>query len=91
MVVLNEHGGHGGNEAAPTASALIKRYFELKREDASATIAASTALPMMPVRAAPPPPAPAQRPPPVQEEVPPEPAASPSVAQVPSVPSEGAR
>jgi penicillin-binding protein 2 len=40
VVVLNEHAGHGGNEAAPTASALIKKYFELKREDANATIAA---------------------------------------------------
>jgi penicillin-binding protein 2 len=90
VVVLNEHAGHGGNEAAPTASALMKKYFELKREDANATIAASTALPVMPVRPAPPPPAPALRPPPVQEDLP-APAASPSVAQVPSVPSEGAR
>jgi penicillin-binding protein 2 len=90
VVVLNEHAGHGGNEAAPTASALIKKYFELKREDANATIAASTALPVMPVRPAPPPPAPALRPPPVQEDLP-APAASPSVAQVPSAPSEGAR
>jgi penicillin-binding protein 2 len=87
VVVLNEHAGHGGNEAAPTASALIKKYFELKREDANATIAASTALPVMPVRPAPPPPA--LRPPPVQEDVPAAtPAAAPSVAQVPS---EGAR
>jgi penicillin-binding protein 2 len=91
VVVINEHAGHGGNEAAPTASALIKKYFELKREDANATIAASTALPVMPVRAAPPPPAPVLRPPPVQEELPPSPATSPSVAQMPSAPSEGAR
>ena len=41
VVVLNEHGGHGGADAAPTASAIIKKYFELKREDANATIAAS--------------------------------------------------
>jgi penicillin-binding protein 2 len=85
-VVLNEHGGHGGLDAAPTAAAVIKKYFELKREDANATIAASTALPVMPVRPAPPPPA--MRPPPVQEELPPAADAAPSVAQVPS---EGAR
>ncbi|HVP62879.1 MAG TPA: penicillin-binding protein 2 [Myxococcaceae bacterium] len=89
VVVLNEHGGHGGNEAAPTASALIKKYFELKREDANATIAASTALPVMPVR--PPPPPPTPRPPPVPEELPVTPAAAPSVAQVPAAASEGAR
>jgi penicillin-binding protein 2 len=34
IVVLNEHGGHGGSDAAPTAAALFKKYFELKREDA---------------------------------------------------------
>ncbi len=89
VVVLNEHGGHGGMDAAPTATALFKKYFELKREDANATIAASTALPVMPVRPVPPPPAP--RPPPVPEEAPPAPAAAPSVAQVPAAPSEGAR
>ena len=89
VVVLNEHGGHGGMDAAPTATALIKKYFELKREDANATIAASTALPMMPVRPAPPPPAP--RAPPLPESVPASPAEVPSVAQVPSAPSEGAR
>jgi penicillin-binding protein 2 len=33
VVVLNEHGGHGGAEAAPTASALIKKYFELKNAE----------------------------------------------------------
>ena len=89
VVVLNEHGGHGGLDAAPTATAIMKKYFELKREDANATIAASTALPMMPVRPAPPPPLP--RPPPVQEDVPPLAEAAPSVAQVPTAPSEGAR
>ena len=40
-MVLNEHGGHGGAEAAPTAMAVIQKYFELKREDANATVAAS--------------------------------------------------
>jgi len=90
VVVLNEHAGHGGNEAAPTASALIKKYFELKRQDTSATIAASTALPVMPMRPTAPPPAP--RPPLIPETLPPEPAIAPSVAQVPAnVPSEGTR
>lgn len=37
VVVLNEHGGHGGSDAAPTAMALLKRYFELKQEDSGAT------------------------------------------------------
>ncbi|MEN9800037.1 MAG: hypothetical protein RL653_3734 [Pseudomonadota bacterium] len=32
VVVLNEHGGHGGTDAAPTAMAVFKRYFELKGE-----------------------------------------------------------
>jgi penicillin-binding protein 2 len=89
VVVLNEHGGHGGMDAAPTATAVMKKYFELKREDANATIAASTALPTMPVRPAPPPQT--SRPPPLPESVPPEPEAVPSVAQVPTTPSEGAR
>ncbi|HSP20635.1 MAG TPA: penicillin-binding protein 2 [Myxococcaceae bacterium] len=89
VIVLNEHGGHGGLDAAPTASAITKKYFELKREDASATIAASTALPVMPLRAVPPPPAP--RPPPVQEEMPALAPGAPSVAQIPTTPSEGAR
>jgi penicillin-binding protein 2 len=89
VVVLNEHGGHGGMDAAPTATAVMKKYFELKREDANATIAASTALPTMPVRPAPPPQT--SRPPPLPESVPAEPEAVPSVAQVPTTPSEGAR
>jgi penicillin-binding protein 2 len=33
VLVLNEHSGFGASNAAPTASALVKRYFELKRED----------------------------------------------------------
>jgi penicillin-binding protein 2 len=36
IVVLNEHGGHGGSDAAPTAMAIFQRYFEAKREDATA-------------------------------------------------------
>lgn len=33
IVVLNEHGGHGGSDAAPAAMAIIKKYFELKQSD----------------------------------------------------------
>jgi penicillin-binding protein 2 len=35
VVVLNEHGGMGGSDAAPTGMAVIKKYFELKQEDAN--------------------------------------------------------
>lgn len=33
VVVLNEHGGHGGSDAAPAAAAIIEKYFELQRLD----------------------------------------------------------
>ncbi|NTX13329.1 penicillin-binding protein 2 [Myxococcus sp. CA051A] len=36
VVVLNEHGGHGGVDAAPTAMAVIQKYLDLKKLDASA-------------------------------------------------------
>jgi penicillin-binding protein 2 len=36
IVVLNEHGGHGGADAAPTAMAVIQKYFDLKKQDATA-------------------------------------------------------
>jgi penicillin-binding protein 2 len=84
VVVLNEHGGHGGLDAAPTATAIIKKYFELKREDASATIAASTALPLMPLRPIAPPPAPRQVLPPVPEDPVPAPTPVLPVAQAPA-------
>jgi len=58
VVVLNEHGGHGAAEAAPTASAIIRKYFELKRSDANASIAATASLPRGPLPAPPPAPAP---------------------------------
>ncbi|ATB27148.1 penicillin-binding protein 2 [Melittangium boletus] len=35
VVVLNEHGGHGGVDAAPAGMAVIQKYFELKKEDAT--------------------------------------------------------
>lgn len=36
VVVLNEHGGHGGVDAAPTAQAVLRRYFDLKKTDGQA-------------------------------------------------------
>ncbi len=36
IVVLNEHGGHGGSDAAPTAMAVFQKYFDLKKLDATA-------------------------------------------------------
>jgi penicillin-binding protein 2 len=36
VVVLNEHGGSGSSDAAPTAMAVIQKYFDLKKEDEAA-------------------------------------------------------
>jgi len=36
VVVLNEHGGWGADAAAPTASKVVKAYFDLKKKDAVA-------------------------------------------------------
>lgn len=36
VVVLNEHSGFGGASSAPTAGALIAKYFELKKSDGQA-------------------------------------------------------
>ncbi len=62
VVVLNEHGGSGSSDAAPTAKAVIAKYFELKEIDSSASM--PPALPPAegapagpPVRREPPPPA----------------------------------
>jgi penicillin-binding protein 2 len=35
VVVLNEHSGFGSSNAAPTAAAVVKRWLELKAEDAA--------------------------------------------------------
>ncbi|WNG59376.1 penicillin-binding protein 2 [Archangium gephyra] len=35
VIVVNEHGGHGGSDAAPAGMAVIKKYFDLKKEDAA--------------------------------------------------------
>lgn len=34
VAVINEHAGHGSSAAAPTAMAIIVKYFELKKKDA---------------------------------------------------------
>src|SRR6185295_2743496 len=53
VVLLNEHGGHGASDAAPIATALIKKYFDLKREDAIARgdLVAAAAVPGKPMGA----------------------------------------
>ncbi len=51
VVVLNEHSGFGGVNAAPTAKALMQAYFQLKAQDEAERAGA------------PPPPAPAPAPP----------------------------
>ena len=52
VVVLNEHSGFGASNAAPTASALVKYYFELKRQDAleraGVPVGAPSAAPVAP-------------------------------------------
>jgi penicillin-binding protein 2 len=57
VVVLNEHSGFGASNAAPTASALVKHYLELKAQDA-----AERAGPPLPPPDAPAPPAAPPRP-----------------------------
>src|SRR5919198_864114 len=72
VVVLNEHSGFGSSNAAPTASALVKRYFELKKADALERAGVPPAQPpAAPERRGPPRPAPgrphrAPPPPPAQ-------------------------
>lgn len=43
VVVLNEHSGFGSTNAAPTAVGLIKKYMELKAQDAAGGAGAPTA------------------------------------------------
>lgn len=49
VVVLNEHGGHGGVDAAPTAMAVIQKYFDLKKEDATTSVRQRSNIPYTPV------------------------------------------
>lgn len=54
VVVLNEHGGHGGVDAAPAAASILRRYFELKKTDGQAFGPGATPL-AQPTVALPPP------------------------------------
>jgi len=57
VVVLNEHSGFGASNAAPTASAVVKRWLEIKRQDEMER--AGAPRPAGPAPRAPPEPAPA--------------------------------
>ena len=59
VVVLNEHGGHGGADAAPAAMDIIKEYFRLKAEEEAA---GNGTTPQMTPPPPPPPPAPSATP-----------------------------
>jgi len=55
VVVLNEHSGFGGVNAAPTAKALLKAWFELKAQDDAERAGAPAPAPApAPPRSAPP-------------------------------------
>ena len=43
VVVLVEHGGHGGSEAAPVAKKLIEQYFLLKRQQVQPAVGSEMA------------------------------------------------
>ncbi|MBS1110944.1 MAG: peptidoglycan glycosyltransferase, partial [Anaeromyxobacteraceae bacterium] len=60
VVVLNEHSGFGSSNAAPTAAALVKKWLELKEEDARARedVQRPAASPPAPAPQPPPPAAP---------------------------------
>ncbi|HEX9050459.1 MAG TPA: penicillin-binding protein 2 [Anaeromyxobacter sp.] len=60
VVVLNEHSGFGATNAAPTASAVVKKWLELQAQDAAERAGPSTRQP----GTAPPAPPPAPPPPP---------------------------
>lgn len=46
VVVLNEHGGHGGSDAAPFGMKVIERYFQLLEEDRGPTAQPAPAAPV---------------------------------------------
>ena len=58
VVVLNEHSGFGSSNAAPTASAVVRKWLELKEEDARARDGVQRPAAAPPVPAPPPPAAP---------------------------------
>ena len=50
VVVLNEHSGFGSTNAAPTAVGLIKKYMELRAQDAAGVAPTASAAPPGAVR-----------------------------------------
>jgi penicillin-binding protein 2 len=46
VIVLNEHSGFGASNAAPTASAVMRYFFELKKQDAAAAAGLPVGTPM---------------------------------------------
>lgn len=46
VVVLNEHAGFGAAGAAPTAGRVLKKYFELKKQDAEAAAPLAQPVPV---------------------------------------------
>jgi penicillin-binding protein 2 len=60
VVVLNEHSGFGSTNAAPTAVALVKAYFQLKAKDGAERAAPAGEAPGPRPPAAPPPAQPGQ-------------------------------
>jgi penicillin-binding protein 2 len=56
VVVLNEHSGFGASNAAPTAAAVVKKWLDLREEDAREREGASRPAVAPPAAPAPPPP-----------------------------------
>ncbi len=63
VVVLNEHSGFGSTNAAPTAAAVVKKWMELKAQDALERAGGPAAAPPAPDAPAQPPAPPAATPP----------------------------
>ena len=59
VVVLNEHSGFGASNAAPTAAAVVKKWLELRAEDAAERAGPATRKPPQPAAPPPAPPPPA--------------------------------
>jgi penicillin-binding protein 2 len=57
VVVINEHGGHGGSDAAPAAMAVIEEYFRLKTAEEAARNGVPPPVDPEPTRPSSPPPA----------------------------------
>ncbi len=56
IAVINEHGGHGGSDAAPIAMKVLQKYFDLKKEDAGPSDPAIPVPASAPAARVPPPP-----------------------------------